>query len=541
MNWLHSAGPKGFELPTRKNLIIGGLIGLVQFLLLLPAATAYLSLQDEGNLLAWASRMKEGQVPYQDFFLRFMPGTAAVLRLGFAVFGEMVWVPRLYFLLSVSILAVVIWAVSEALLPRPWSFFPVFCFMAVGGQAWPMLAPHWDATITALLALYVLVKAEKDWHFLLAGSLAGFTVLFLQPRGVAICLVLGILALLEVPRLRRLLLTVVGAMIPGALFVTWLLTFGIFGAFWEQAVMYNLTNYSKLQHYPFDFRLTLSHFGVLSSGLQSSGTVPWGAWLSWFFSALSFTVVELVKYTLFLPVVAVALALCKGPSPRQRLLFGLVLLCAFSAYLGWSRANQYHFNFFTPFWYPVFFYCLWHASQRVRPLKPLVGLILICFFWHGFDNVSSWRTFRFPVVFSRGMLYSDNQDFARSTQVLTNLLRRDFKNKPVFGFPEVPMIIWLSGAQNPTSFESLVPILNPDQQFLEARRQLEKAAPCGIIYRPSGKGIAGNYPALSPMVYERTEKDHVSVLTRGARLVVEEGGFLLFELPALSAPKSTEP
>ena len=78
--------------PTLSELLKGSaLVFVVQFLAIWPSHAAYLVLQDEGNMLEWASRLNQGQLPYRDFFMRFMPATPFGLRFFFLALGEQIW------------------------------------------------------------------------------------------------------------------------------------------------------------------------------------------------------------------------------------------------------------------------------------------------------------------------------------------------------------------------------------------------------------------------------------------------------------------
>src|SRR5690606_29201111 len=144
-------------------------------------------------------------------------------------------------------------------------------------------------------------------------------------------------------------------------------------------------------------------------------------------------------------------------------------------------------------WYPVLFYLLWQLSLRRNMLaRLLAAVVLVAFGTHGLDNVFSWQKYRFPNEFKRGRLYSIDANFARDNQALANTLSTGEPSLPVFGFPEVPMILWMTGSTNPTSFDMLAPFFYPEEQFVQARRELEKASPCLIVFRPISSSIAGD-------------------------------------------------
>ena len=517
---------------------------MVQLICAWPMRDIYLSLQDEGNLLAWASRMLDGQQPYQDFFLRFMPTNLSILALGFRIFGEQIWVARWYFLLSLSVLAVVIWLLSLELLPPDRAILPVAFFVCVGGNFWPMLSAHWDSTIFALLAILITARASSTLELIPAGVMAGLCVLFLQPRGVSVCLAVGFMGLSRAPRLKRLLALVGGALIPGVIFTGWLLYRGLFGDFWQQAILYNLTTYSEVQAYPFNWGLSLTHTRSLLNGVGQLGQLPFSAWFSWFSNALAFTIVDLVKYTLFLPVLVIGvIALARRPKrEKAQLLGGLLVLLLLSTYFSWARANRYHFNFHTPGWYVLLVYLLYRLESRwKRPAQILTGFIGAAFLVHGITNVYGWTQYRFPIQFQRGVLYTDQPEFARQSQQLSGILASRYDGKNLFGFPEIPMVIWLAGGKNPTSFEALAPIFYSDEQFALARKELVESAPTGILFRPSGAGIAENYPFIETADYDAKELEKLKLLTEGARPVAEVGGFYLFQLPADIKSRPLEP
>lgn len=508
---------------------------IVQVVAVWPILNIFLGgLQDEGGMLVAADRIHQGELPYRDFTLRFMPASFYILSWAFALFGQQIWVARVYFLVSMGLLAVVIWWLSLRLLPPLWAALPVLFFACVGGHFWPMATCHWDSTLAALISLLLFTAGPERKYAFAAGIFAGLTVLFLQPRGVAVILAVAAVALSQAPRLQRLGLTVAGAAVPGVLFSGWLLYHGIFGAFWEQAVVYNLATYTETQAYPFQWSLSLHQAQLLVDGLQKIGSIPFSSWLGWFLPSLGFALVDLVKYTLFLPLCAVlglVIWRAEEQSEKRSLLLGLLTLLVVSAFLNWARATRYHFNFFTPYFYPVVVYLCWRIRDyKEKITQCLAAVMLLGFLLHGWSNYRSWGAYKYPVRFARGLLYADHPATALMNQNLNDALSQRYSEQRLFGFPDLALIQWLSGTRNPTSFDVLAPLFYPDELFLEARKELEAAAPVGILFRPIGSALPGNYPNVSVSEYQAAEDRQLKLLTEGAELVEQIGDFSIYHL-----------
>jgi hypothetical protein len=520
-----------FSLPSDpKNMergeIIAGMVTAfcLQLLAIWPTRSVYLVLQDEGNMLAWASRIIKGQLPYEDFFMRFMPATMYGLSFFFQVLGEQIWVARLYFMLSLALLCAVIWLVSRFLMPRSWSIVPPLLFICVGGQMFPMAVYHWDSSIPALLAILISAGAGKPKHQFWAGLLGGITVLFLQPRGVAVCLALGLMVLTrKKERISGLAYLVSGAAVPGLLFVLWLVAHGNFARFWNQAILFNVQGYAEAQAYAFEWDLTSRQLESIWQGMGNFGHIDFFSWLGWFLKAVSFAAVDFIKYVGFFPLLvifAVDFGLHQRKSEdmtesQKTLLLGLQLLLWISAYFAWSRATRYHFNFLTVAWYPLLVYLLYRLRFKVLA-HTLCGVVATVFVIHGADNITSWSEYRYPIEFPRGTLYASHPGVGQATQQLSQALSRDFQHRDLFAFPELPLIVWLVEANNPTSFERLVPIYYPEELLAKAERQIRDADRCGILFLSVADSIRSEYPKMDPARFQAEEQELLKRLTKDA-------------------------
>ncbi|MGE0492934.1 MAG: hypothetical protein AB7S38_27230 [Vulcanimicrobiota bacterium] len=534
---------RSYQTPSASELVKGSaLVFWLQLAAIWPSRSAYLVLQDEGNMLEWASRLNQGQLPYRDFFMRFMPGTPFGLKIFFLALGEQIWVARLYFMLSLCLLCVAVWLVSRCLMPRLWSAIPPLMFACVGGQMFPMAVYHWDASIPALLALLCSAYASQPRHQLGAGLLAGLTVLYLQPRGVAVCLALALMVVVsQEARLERLAYLVAGAAIPGALFVGWMLWRGVFGDFWSQAILFNVLEYKAVQGYPFDWGLALGHFQTLSSGLSQFGNPSIVSWLVWFVRAAAFAGVDLVKYTGFFPVLIVLTVVYATrlrhsqalDDAGRSLLLGLLLLLWVSTYFAMARATRYHFNFLTVAWYPALAYLLyWLQSAYPRLARTVAACVVTVFLTHGLDNVIGWGPYRYPIRFPRGTLYANDPQVAAATQQLSNVLTQQFAGQNLFAFPELPQLVWLVGAHNPTDFESLVPLYYPEEAFEKAERQIRAADRCGVLFLSTASSIRAEYPSMDPDLYQKEEARLLERLTAGADKIAQIWVYQVYRFPA---------
>lgn len=493
----------------REALLWAAGVFWLQALLLLPLLDIYLStLQDEGLVAAHAGRVALGQAPFRDYYTRFMPGTDWALGLCFRLLGQHLWVLRGYLIVSVSLLAASLEWFSCRILPRRWSELPALLFLCVGAQVWPVVSFHWDAGLTAMLALCALYD-RRDF---LCGLLCGLTVLFLQTKGLAVCLGIGLTLL---PQPRRLLRVVGGAAVPGALFVGWLLALGIFPSFWQQTVVYSTTSYVASQSVPFSLEPIVQELSALGQGLAAF--TPSLAWTHWFVISLAMTAVDGIKFAGYYPVLLAGVIWLLWRRTRlEEAVIALILVLALASLFDLARPNRYRLNLQSPLWNPLLVCLIYRAPRR----GVLAGCVLVPFLVHGADNVLSWSDYRYPVLFPRGAVRCQTPGLAAVLNDLSGQVQGAAPaDTPMLGFSEVPFLMWMLGHPNPTRLDEVLPLITPPPEVELCSREVAGADL--ILFSPLDPRLSGDYPRLSPAEVAAEQERLRQLLTRGCQLVVD--------------------
>jgi hypothetical protein len=191
----------------------------------LPIFAHWLSLLDEGYLLAIADDVNRGKVLYRDVYVDApFPGAFHVLAAWFRIAGTSVFASRLLMVAAFSIFAVLVYAIGRRLLSRGWSLALVvllFCY-----RIWAF--PHWHIVSYSSLAATLLtagvavlfrhVTTGSRAALVVAGVLVGGGILCKQDYGVGVGAALGLVLLLRPLVARRVGTPSPGAVAPAALF-----------------------------------------------------------------------------------------------------------------------------------------------------------------------------------------------------------------------------------------------------------------------------------------------------------------------------------
>ena len=143
---------------------------------------------DEALSLYGAARVREGHVPYRDFWTLYGPGSFYLIAGFFELFGESVLAGRLFDLLCRTGIVVLVYHLGRLLAPRgaAWVAAVVALLVLVGAQSYE--APLYPAFGGALLATWSIARAFRGTHgegfCLVAGLAVGCTVAFRSDLGV---------------------------------------------------------------------------------------------------------------------------------------------------------------------------------------------------------------------------------------------------------------------------------------------------------------------------------------------------------------------
>jgi hypothetical protein len=133
-----------------------------------------------------ATRILAGQLPYRDYLQVVPPGTDLTYALLLREFGLHTWVPNIVMATLAAIVALLITLISMRVMQDISAALPGLFLVG-------FLLPesldgthHWFSTVTALLALLVLLGGDTFPRVAAAGALCGVTACFTQTKGAAI-------------------------------------------------------------------------------------------------------------------------------------------------------------------------------------------------------------------------------------------------------------------------------------------------------------------------------------------------------------------
>lgn len=155
---------------------------------------------DESSYLEHAEHMLHCQVLYRDLFQFNMPGTEYLYYFFFRVFGLHLWVGHLAFLIALTSVTVLVFALSRVVL-RGWAaLLPPLAFLAICQRSSIDGTHHWYSTPLVLLAIYLIARVRTPLRVALAGGILGTATLFTSTRGIFVA---GAVALFLVWELRN--------------------------------------------------------------------------------------------------------------------------------------------------------------------------------------------------------------------------------------------------------------------------------------------------------------------------------------------------
>ncbi|MBB5065420.1 hypothetical protein [Granulicella mallensis] len=179
----HRAGP--LSRPLLLVSFAGALLFLYLRTFLLPG-TPYLAQGDQILFFARAVRVAHGQVLYRDFFELVTPGTDLLYAAAFRVFGIHAWVMQAWTIVLGLALFWVVLQISGRIFRGPLVLLPALLFLIFDFNSGLDATHHWYSTLTALMAVLVLMRGASLWRIVAAGALCGIATLFTQTQGALV-------------------------------------------------------------------------------------------------------------------------------------------------------------------------------------------------------------------------------------------------------------------------------------------------------------------------------------------------------------------
>jgi hypothetical protein len=164
-------------------------------LYLIPFMRVMLPRTDEGTFLSGAARLVHGQAFGRDFVEVMGPGTFYWLALFYKLFGINLLAARLCLFVSWMVTAIVVLRLGRHT-STSYRLLPLMLLVATGFNSLGRgISHHLDSNWLAMLAVLCLSlwneKRNMRWLFL-AGSLAAFTALVHQPKGLLLLFAAGL-------------------------------------------------------------------------------------------------------------------------------------------------------------------------------------------------------------------------------------------------------------------------------------------------------------------------------------------------------------
>src|SRR6185295_2215905 len=211
---------RSFRLMRRRDergLMLG--TGLLALAVQAPIFDRWLSLLDEGYLLAIADAINRGKLLYRDVYVDApFPGAFYLLAAWFRLFGTSVWTSRLLVVAAFTLLAVLTVRIGRELVSRRAALALIVLVLCY--RIWAF--PHWHiVSYSSTSATFLAAAVALIFHYLrrpsrlallASGVLVGAGMLCKQDYGVGLGASLGLFLLLQPLLARRL-----GAPSPGAL------------------------------------------------------------------------------------------------------------------------------------------------------------------------------------------------------------------------------------------------------------------------------------------------------------------------------------
>lgn len=419
-------------------------------------------INDEGIFLSHAARIADGAVLYRDLFGLTGPASYWLLALMFKVFG--ISLKTAHFILAIQVAAITtaIYSVTLRLADRTSAAIGALAFLVFTASDPQMMTNNhrWDADTYAILGIVAIWRGRP----LLGGVLLALSVWATPVFAITAAAAVGAAWLIGQSPWRVIAGGAAGA-IAGVLAL--LLTGGLQG--FIDGLLWAKSNYSDINRMP---------YGAIVGGYPALFEDAAGAEI-----VLRAVLVFGLTISAWLPPLAGILTLAR----RDRNLI-YFLLCGVSMLIGVSpRYDIGHLIFAAPLFYPIAASFLQRARWAVVP----VGVAACLFLLFAVVQRMSLVEVSTPV----GVVRTD-----RETAELTKFLTANIKpGEKVFAFPYIPVVYFLTRAENVSRFCFLMPGFHTERDERVASADMERTPPAKIVYLDTPlKEYMRVWPAADP-------------------------------------------
>jgi len=402
-------------------------------------------INDEGIFLSHAARIAEGAVIYKDLFGLTGPASYWLLAVMFKLFG--ISLKTAHFILAVQIAALTtaIYAVTLRLADKTSAAIGAFAFLVFSASDPQMMTNNhrWDANTYAILGIVAIWRGRP----LLGGGLLALSVWATPVFAITAAAAVGAAWVIGQSPWR----VIAGGAIGACAGVAALLATGGLQGFVE-GLIWAKSNYSDINRMP---------YGSIVGGYPALFEDAAG-----FEIALRALLVFGLTISAWLPPLAGILTLAKRD--RNHIYF---LICGVSMLIGVSpRYDIGHLIFAVPLFYPIAASYLQRARWAVVP----IGIVACLFLLFAVVQRLSLVEVETPV----GVIRTD-----RDTAELTKFLTANIKpGEKVFAFPYIPVVYFLTRAQNVSRFCYLMPGFHTERDERAASADMERSPPAKIVF-----------------------------------------------------------
>lgn len=462
-----------------------GLVALCAAIYLLPFMRILREGTDEGTLLDGAVRIVHGQVFARDFFEVIGPGTFYWLAIFFKIFGVSFAATRICLFITSFGTCFLMYFLSRRVCDR---YFLLPCILLGGTYygAWPAVNHHEASTFFALLSFACIVlwqDKQRTSLALAAGTLAGVTTCFLQPKGLLLVFAMMLWLWLQ-RRSREASLSAIGLLLAAycsvvAVVLIW---------FWSQGALWDLMYANFVWPYRYYGAVNTVPYaqGILRDYANNWVIAKDG--LYWTYPMAAVIIVP------FLFIAALpALLLILGTLQRRiafRPQMVLYWLCGSAVWLSEiHRKDIYHLVFASPILIILCVYLLTQYRAKIADLGLQVLVIsascLLCF-----NLLLALINHSVKTRVGSVAMFKDDP-------VLSFVSTHTVPGEEIFSYPYSPIYYFLTATTNPTRYSILLYNYNTSAQFHDAIQTLDQHKVKYVVWDTAflSKAFPGVFPA----------------------------------------------
>jgi hypothetical protein len=449
---------------------------------------------EEGFWVGWLQRMLQGQMLYRDFAIYHPPILPTGLYLFSKLFGESIYIVRLYFHLVSITGFVLIYLILKKLVKSNWITIPLFILIMAYGSSEVRnnIEIRLASGLIPLLFAYQYNNTKQKLFLFLSGTLSALALLISVETGIASIIALLVGVILSSSRKTFI------SNILSTLFGYFIVLIAFFGFLLKTQSLYKFFEYTTF--YPKSF--SLGYQNVIMERPNLTTLIQWRE-INNFISSSGF-LWELSKIVLGSSIAFIfVLILTKKLKPSNILFSSIAVFGLTLSRSALGRSDYYHVTFIWIVCLLLLGYLL-KLSLSYSKVLPAIVLSLLIFFigrnitqnillqnqlikFQSYGNISgnypSYKNPRFGI--STGIEVNTKETDNLIDYIDSNVK----KNEYMFVFPHSPELYFLADRKNATSFDSPTIFFTNNYQE-KIINELITNKPKVIVYDPKF-GIAG--------------------------------------------------